>query len=230
MRHANRYFISESSLDGDAFSYAFSPSVDSLAEFKVETSSYSAENGAAPGAQISLVTKSGTNTFHGTLWEFNRNDALTSAYNAIGGADLKAPRLNRNQFGANIGGPVRLPKLYNGTDRTFFFFNWEAGRQALGAVAGFRIVPTQAQRNGDLSGLVDARTGQPLTLKDPLGVGIVNNRIPQRALSPQAQTILSYTAMPNTQNGIFNFITPAKPYPCNNIPRASITTFPPRIL
>ncbi|MCL4854854.1 MAG: carboxypeptidase regulatory-like domain-containing protein, partial [Bryobacteraceae bacterium] len=210
---ANRYFIDGvESMDGDAFSYAFSPSIDSLAEFKVETSSYSAENGAAPGAQISLITKSGTNTFHGTLWEFNRNDALTSAYNAIGGVDLKAPRLNRNQFGANIGGPVRLPGLYNGTDRTFFFFNWEAGRQALGAVAGFRIVPTQAQRNGDLSGLVDARTGQPLTLKDPLGVGIVNNRIPQSALSPQAQTILSYTAMPNTQNGIFNFInTPQSP-------------------
>ena len=71
---ANRYFIDGvESMDGDSFSYAFSPSIDSLAEFKVETSSYSAENGAAPGAQISLITKSGTNTFHGALWEFNLN-------------------------------------------------------------------------------------------------------------------------------------------------------------
>ncbi len=83
---------------------------------------------------------------------------LTSAYNAIAGQDLKAPRLNRNQFGGNIGGPIRFPKLYNGRDRTFFFFNWESGRQALGAVAGFRIIPTEAQRNGDLRGT--ARTGR----------------------------------------------------------------------
>ena len=110
---------------------------------------------------------------------------------------------------------MRLPKLYNGTDRTFFFFNWETGRQALGAVASFRIIPTEAQRSGDLSGLMDARTGQPLVLKDPLGVGIVNNRIPQSALSPQAQTILSYTPAPNTQNGIFNFI---------NTPRSPVST------
>lgn len=209
----NRYFIDGvESMDGDSFSYSFSPSIDSLAEFKVETSSYSAENGASPGAQISLVTKSGTNGLHGALWEFNRNDALTSAYNAIGGADLKAPRLNRNQFGANVGGPVVLPKIYNGRDKTFFFFNWESGRQALGAVAGFRIVPTEAQRNGDLRGIVDARTGQPITLQDPLGVGIVNNVIPQQAISPQAKIMLGYTPGPNTQNGVFNFVnTPRSP-------------------
>ena len=199
-------------MDGDAFTYAFAPSVDSIGEFKVETSSYSAENGAAPGAQISLITKSGTNLFHGTLWEFNRNDALTSAYNAIGGADIKAPRLNRNQFGANVGGPVLLPKLYNGKDRTFFFFNWESGRQAAGAVASYRIVPTEAQRNGDLRGLLNARTGQPIVLQDPANAGIVNNVIPKSRLSPQALTFLQSTPLPNTQNGVFNFInTPQSP-------------------
>lgn len=209
----NRYFIDGvESMDGDAFTYAFAPSVDSLAEFKVETSSYSAENGAAPGGQISLITKSGTNQLHGTLWEFNRNDALTSAYNAIAGADLKAPRLNRNQFGGNIGGPVLLPKIYNGRDKTFFFFNWESGRQAAGAVASYRIVPTEAQRNGDLRGLLNAQTGQPITLRDVNGVGIVNNVIPRSAISPQAQVILNSTPLPNTQNGVFNYInTPQSP-------------------
>ncbi len=209
----NRYFIDGvESMDGDAFTYAFAPSIDSIAEFKVETSSYSAENGAAPGGQISLVTKSGGNQFHGTLWEFNRNDALTSAYNAIGGADIKPPRLNRNQFGGNIGGPIRIPKLYNGKDKTFFFFNWESGRQAAGAVASFRIVPTEAQRNGDLRGLVNAQNGNPINLTDVNGVGIVNNVIPQSALSPQAQVILQNTPLPNTQNGVFNYVnTPQSP-------------------
>ena len=108
-------------MDGDAFPYAFSPSIDSLAEMKVETNSYTADSGAAPGGQISLITKSGTNAFHGTLWEFNRNDGLTSTFDAIANKDLKSARLNRNQFGANLGGPVKFPNIYNGKNKTFFF-------------------------------------------------------------------------------------------------------------
>jgi len=210
---ANRYYIDGiESMDGDAFTYAFSPSVDSLAEFKVETSTYGADIGAAPGGQISLITKSGTNQFHGTLWEFNRNDALTSTYDVIAGKDLKSSRLNRNQYGANIGGPVWLPKVYKGANRTFFFFNWESGRQALGAVAGYSIVPTDAQRQGDLRGLVNASNKQPIVLRDPLNIGIVNNQIPSRFLSPQATTFLNFEPKANTQNGVFNFIsTPQSP-------------------
>jgi hypothetical protein len=214
---ANRYFIDGvESMDGDAFTYAFAPSVDSLAEFKVETSSYSAESGAAPGGQISLVTKSGTNSLHGTLWEFNRNDGLTSTYDAIANTDLKSARLNRNQFGGNVGGPMWIPKLYNGKNKTFFFFNWESGRQALGAVPGYAIVPTNAQRSGDLRGLTDSH-GNPLTLRDPLNVGIVNNIIPASALSPQAQAFLKFEPTANTQNGVFNFInTPQSPVSTQN--------------
>src|SRR5205085_2315619 len=104
-------------------------------------------------------------------------------------------------FGANIGGPVLFPKLYSGKDRTFFFFNWESGRLAQGAVPGFRIVPTTAQRSGDLSGLLNARTGQPLVLRDPLGAGIVGNRIPASALSPETQAFLKYEPLPNTSQG-----------------------------
>jgi hypothetical protein len=210
---ANRYYIDGvESMDGDAFTYAFPPSADSLAEFKVETNSYSAESGAAAGAQVNLITKSGTNDYHGTLWEFNRNDALSSTYDAIGNKDLKSARLNRNQFGANLGGPVWIPGLYKGKNKTFFFFNWEYGLQALGAVAGYAIVPTDAQRNGNLAGLVNARTGQPITLRDPLGAGIVNNQIPVSALSPQAQAFLQFEPKANTQNGVFNFLsTPQSP-------------------
>ncbi|MEJ7608986.1 MAG: TonB-dependent receptor [Bryobacteraceae bacterium] len=207
---ANRYFIDGVEfLDYDAMTYSFSPSVDSLAEFKVETSSYSAEAGGAPGGQVNILTKRGGNAFHGTLWEFNRNDALTQSYDAIAGVSSTPPRLNRNQYGANIGGPVLIPKLYSGRDRTFFFFNWESGRLAQGATAGLRIIPTQAQRSGDLRGLVNARTGEPLVLRDPLGVGIANNVIPTRALSPEAQVFLQFEPLPNTQQGVFNFLSTA---------------------
>ncbi|WP_321469930.1 carboxypeptidase-like regulatory domain-containing protein [uncultured Paludibaculum sp.] len=208
---ANRYFLDGVEfMDYDAMTYAFSPSVDALAEFKVETSTYSAEAGGAPGGQVNIITKRGGNAFRGTLWEFNRNDALTQSYDAIAGTSATPARLNRNQYGGNIGGPVWLPKLYKGKDRTFFFFNWESGKLAQGSTAAYRIVPTAAQRGGDLSGLVNARTGAPIVLNDPLGVGIVNNQIPKSALSPQAQAFLAFQPSANTQNGVFNYLsTPA---------------------
>ena len=131
---ANRFYIDGVEvMDYDAMTYSFSPSVDSLSEFKVQTSTYSAEYGGAPGGQVNMITKSGTNRLHGTLWEFNRNDQLTQSYDAIAGKSVTSPRLNRNQFGANIGGPVWIPKIYKGTDKTFFFFNWESGYAATGA-------------------------------------------------------------------------------------------------
>ncbi len=213
---ANRFFIDGiEAMDHDAETYFFSPSVDSLAEFKVETSTYSAESGGAPGGQVNIVTKRGGNRYHGTLWEFNRNDALTQSYDAIGETDVTPPRLNRNQFGANFGGPVKLPlfgkggpSVYDGKDKTFFFFNWERGRLLQGAVPGFRRVPTAEMRNGDFTNLVNAQ-GQKITLRDPLNVGIVNNKIPTNRLSPQIQTFLKFVPLPNTSVGNFNFINTA---------------------
>lgn len=210
---ANRFFIDGiEAMDHDAETYSFSPSIDSLAEFKVETSTYSAESGGAPGGQVNIVTRRGGNHYHGTLWEFNRNDALTQSYDAIADKAVDPPRLNRNQFGANFGGPVKLPRfgeggpmLYDGKDKTFFFFNWESGRLAQGAVPGFRRVPTAEMRNGDFSKLV-SKDGKPITLRDPLGVGIVNNVIPRGALSPQIQTFLKFVPLPNTTAGALNFI------------------------
>lgn len=200
---ANRFYLDGIEvMDYDAMTYSFSPSVDSLSEFRVQTSTYSAEYGGAPGGQVNMLTKSGSNRFHGTLWEFNRNDQLTQSYDAIADKSVTSPRLNRNQFGANIGGPVTLPKLYHGTDRTFFFFNWESGYAAQGASPQYRIVPTQAQRDGDFRGL-------GITLKDPLGIGIVNNVVPKASLSPQTLAFLQYEPLPNTQNGVFNYLTKA---------------------
>ena len=207
---ANRFYIDGIEvMDYDAMTYSFSPSVDALAEFKVQTSTYSAEYGGAPGGQINMITKSGTNQLRGTLWEFNRNDQLTQSYDAIAGKSVTSPRLNRNQFGANLGGPVWIPKLYKGTDKTFFFFNWESGYAAVGATSAFRTVPTEAMRSGDFRGLVDARTRAPIVLKDPLNVGIVGNVLPKSALSKEALAFLNYEPLPNASNGTFNFATTA---------------------
>ncbi|HYO80338.1 MAG TPA: carboxypeptidase-like regulatory domain-containing protein, partial [Bryobacteraceae bacterium] len=206
---ANRFFIDGIEfMDYDAMTYSFSPSVDSLAEFKVETSSYAADSGGAPGGYVTMLTKRGGNDFHGTLWLFNRNDALTQSYDAIANRDVTPPRLNRNQFGANLGGPLGIPGLYSGRNRTFFFFNWESGRLAQGAVPGFRRVPTQAQRNGDFGGLTDARSGQPIVLRDPLNIGITNNVIPRSRLSPEALAFLQFQPLPNTSQGAFNYLSP----------------------
>ena len=207
---ANRFYLDGiEMMDYDAMTYSFSPSVDSLSEFKVQTSTYSAEYGGAPGGQVNILTKSGTNQLRGTLWEFNRNDQLTQAYDAIAGKSVTSPRLNRNQFGANIGGPVWLPKIYNGKDKTFFFFNWESGYAAQGASSAYRIVPNDAMRAGDFRGLVNARTGAPIVLSDPLHVGIVGNVIPKSLLSPQALAFLQYQPTANTSNGAFNYLSKA---------------------
>src|SRR5258707_14579930 len=94
---ANRFYLDGIELmDYDAMTYSFSPSVDSLAEFKVQTSTYSAEYGGAPGGQINMITKSGTNHHHGTIWEFKKNDQLTQTYDAIAGKSVTSPRPNRN--------------------------------------------------------------------------------------------------------------------------------------
>ena len=205
---ANRYLLDGIEfMDYDAMTYSFSPSVDSLAEFKVETGNSSAESGGAPGGQINMITKRGGNRVTGTLWEFNRNDALTQAYDAIAGHSVAAPRLNRNQFGVNIGGPVFIPNLYRGTDKTFFFFNWEAGRLAQGAVSSLQLVPPTATRTGDFRGFTNARTGAPITLRDPLNIGISDNVIPSSRLSKQALVFLEFMPQPNAQVGTQNFAT-----------------------
>ena len=212
----NRFYLDGVEfMDYDAYTYPFALSVDSLAEFRVETSTFSAEYGGSPGGQVSILTRRGGNQFRGTLWEFNRNDALTQTYDAIAKKDVVSPRLNRNQYGANIGGPVLLPKIYNGKNRTFFFFNWESGRLASGATASYRLVPPSPMRGGDFSALRDSRTGQPLTLRDPMNIGIVNNQIPRSLLSPQAVEFLKYTPEANTAVGTQNYI---------NTPQSAVAT------
>ena len=183
-------------MDLDSYNFAFSPSIDAIAEFQVQTNSYSSSYGGAPGAQVDVVTKSGTNAFHGTLWEFNRNDAL-AARNYF---STTRARLNRNQFGANLGGPIRKNKA-------FFFFNWESGRQVQGTPGQLLSIPPLAFRTGDFSALLPSG----ILIKDPLtGHNFGKNQIPGDRIDPNAKSFLSFTPAPNRSSDVLganNFLT-----------------------
>jgi hypothetical protein len=140
---------------------AIKPSIDAIQEFKVQSNSYSAEFGSAAFGQINLITKSGTNALHGALFEFLRNEKLDARNFFL----PKKSKLNRNQFGLAVGGPLWK-------DHTFFFVNYEGTRERRG-VEEFRSVPVAAWRSGDFSGIAG------LTLRDPFGAApFAGNRIP----------------------------------------------------
>ena len=128
------------------------PSQEVVQEFKVQTNNLSAEYGGFAGGVVNLSTKAGTNDLHGNAYEFLRNKELNanSFFNNRNGVPTGA--FTQNQFGATLGGPVVLPHLYNGRNKTFFFLNYEGFRlrQGQGVLLS---VPTQAERNGDFSGL-----------------------------------------------------------------------------
>src|SRR5882757_5929672 len=173
-------------------------SIDALQEFSVQQSPYSAEFNRG-GAFFNATTKSGANRFHGGIFEFIRNDKLDarnyfSATRAI---------LKRNQFGGDIGGPLSIPHLYNGKDKTFFFVDYEGQRLRQGLVVN-STVPTDAQRLGNFSapGLK--------TIYDPLITprtqiscnGVLNVICPSR-ISPQATAVLAY--YPHANSGSTSF-------------------------
>ncbi|MGB8480089.1 MAG: TonB-dependent receptor [Acidobacteriaceae bacterium] len=127
--------------------YAVQPIIDDMLEFKVQSHNDEAQFGQTLGGIVNLVTKSGTNQFHGDVWEFLRNDALdaTNYFNPV-----RTP-LNQNQFGANIGGPVLLP-YYNGRNKTFFFGSYEGFRNDTSSENLF-LTPTPAQLSGNFGNL-----------------------------------------------------------------------------
>jgi hypothetical protein len=131
-------------------SYVIQPSVDAVEEFKVQTSGYSAEFGRGNGAVLNATIKSGTNDFHGTVFEFLRNDKV-DARNFF---EQKRGAYQRNQFGATLGGPVLIPRLYDGRNHTFFFVDYEGLRTRQERPLQ-DVVPTAAMRSGDFSALID---------------------------------------------------------------------------
>jgi hypothetical protein len=179
------------------------PTVDAIQEFKVQSNTMSAEYGFTAGGVVNVVTKSGTNEPHGTVYHFLRNDKL-DARNAF--AAERAP-FRYNQFGGALGGPVYLPKIYNGTDRTFFFYNYEEWR-FVRTTQPITTTPLPEWRLGDFSSLRDAngnliRIYDPATTRpNPSGSGVIrdpfpNNIIPPNRLDPGTVALMQYYPLPN---------------------------------
>ena len=149
-------------------------SVDALQEFSVQQSAYSAEHSRS-GSFFNATTKSGTNAIRGTLYEFLRNDKL-DARNFFGSSrDI----LKRNQFGASVGGPVVIPKVYNGKNRLFFFVNYEGMRERQGNVVT-RPSPTPAMLAGDFSAVTNTIYDPLTTAPNPAGSGTIRTPFPRQ--------------------------------------------------
>ena len=153
-RNRSNMFLMDGVVDLGSFigNYNISPIIDVVQEFKVQSHNDLSEWGQAPGGIVNVATKSGTNSFHVSAWEFLRNqvfDANTYFNNQLG-----APRnpLRQNQFGFAGGGPVWIPKLYNGKNHTFFYGGYEGYRQSK-ASQNKGLAPTQAELGGDFSAL-----------------------------------------------------------------------------
>ncbi len=179
-------------------------SVDALEEFSVQQNAYSAEHSRS-GSFFNATTKSGTNRIRGTLYEFLRNEKL-DARNFFG---ARRDLLKRNQFGASVGGPVAIPKLYNGKNRTFFFVNYEGTRERQGNVMN-RTSPTPAMLQGDFSALTNTIFDPATTAPNPAGGAAVRtafpgNRIPSSRLSSQAAFFNPYLTTAATPAGQFTF-------------------------
>ncbi|HUQ94223.1 MAG TPA: carboxypeptidase-like regulatory domain-containing protein, partial [Bryobacteraceae bacterium] len=174
------------------------PGLDTIAEVRSETNNSSAKLNR-PGTFM-LTTKSGTNQVHGAAFETVRNSGLGVA-RAREDFYTKPPPLARNEFGVSLGAPVYLPKIYNGRNRTFFFFAYE-GYQLRQSTTRSVAVPTPAMRQGDFSGLVNAQ-GRAFTIYDPLTTDSAwgrqpfpGNRIPIERMSPLAKYLYSVTPLP----------------------------------
>jgi hypothetical protein len=207
---------------------SFIPPLDSVAEFKIMSNAYDAQYGRQAGSTMNMSLKSGTKNYHGTLYEFNQTatfNAVPFHFNTTSPAQ-PTPPVHYNLYGATLGGPVFIPRVYHGKDKTFFFFNFEGTRNQ-DPRGGIRSVPTALERQGDFSQSFSTSAGQCFSVRafDP---NLVNtnpgpsfgfrpefpragnicpnqtpdNRqgdiIPPERISPMAKAILQFVPLPNT--------------------------------
>lgn len=188
------------------------PMVDAVEEFKVETNGLKAEFGQTSGGVVNIVTKSGTNELHGSLYEFFRNDALDArnafATQVASSTGRIKPVLRYNQYGGTAGGPVWIPKIYDGRNRTFFFVGYEQWRYRNSEIRR-ATVPTALERGGDFSNTRDSKGAlipiyDPATTKpNPSGSGFVRTVMPGNLVPKDRQDALSlrvqeFMPLPNT--------------------------------
>jgi hypothetical protein len=213
------------------------PSVDALQEVTIQAGNYSAEFGQAGSGLIQYTTRSGTNQFHGSAYDYFVNEALY-AHQSF---DHARNRNRRNDFGGSLGGPIRIPKIYNGINKTFFFFSYEQFRESTIVSNQVTTVPTLAYRSGDFSGLLSGRSFTGALAKDGLGQTLAegmifdpltetvapngtrarlqfpDNKIPLSRMDPSALKLQALIPLPNlgpSTQLTNNFVNP---FPSNRV-------------
>jgi hypothetical protein len=213
--------------------------MDAIQEVAIQTSNFAAEYGQSGGGYFNYTMKSGTNQIHGSGYDYFVNEALNSglAFTDAGttnpskvGQHVRNP-LRQNDYGFTLGGPIFIPKLYNGHDKTFFFFSFEQFRQGVNITNSIAVVPTAAERGGDFGAVLTqncatvAVTIDPVNrticqneIFDPNSTRVVNgitvrdpfplNKIPSNLIDPTAAIVQNMIPMPNTP-GLFNYTAPA---------------------
>jgi len=203
---------------------AYIPPSGVVSEFKIQTATFDASYGFAPGANVNVSLKNGTNVLHGQFYSFLQNPALNANAFFSNLAGLPKDDYRQNRWGANANGPVVIPRLYDGHNRTFWMYGYEGIRDSLprGGKGNMYSVPTAAERTGDFSALL-AIPGKDYRIFDPATIRVAtstrferdpfpNNVIPANRLSKTASNILSsYFPQPNlpgTIDGTNNYIIP----------------------
>ena len=222
-------FMSQSGMVSIQQDFQMSP--DMVQEVRVLTSSYDPQYGSSTGGEVTMVSKSGTLQYHGAAFEYNRNAALNANSWNNNFSGLPRPPDNENNFGANFGGPFKIPHYYTGEGkfRTFFYFNYEAYHQAGGSSTSALSIPSELERTGNFTDWVNS-SGQQIPIYVPgtitaacqaalpAGVGpgkqFPGNIIPQGCISPIAAAYLSYMPTPTNSNPTGNYNLP-KPVPDN---------------
>jgi hypothetical protein len=166
------------------------PSVEAIEEFKILRNSYGPEFGQSAAAQISIVTRAGTNQLRGSALYFTRNDAMNATNYFLKQAGKDKEQLSRHDFGGTFGGPIMKDKL-------FFFASGESNRETRGIVRS-AFVPTAAERSGDFSGAIIPNCSSPVPVDPATGAAFANNRIPAERLSAGGLKFLQLYPLPNT--------------------------------
>lgn len=182
----------------------FSPNMDAVNEIRVDQFESDATYGDTSGGTVNITTKSGTNQYHGTLSEFNETSALAAGLYFNNANNIASPVTRQNQYGGTIGGPVLLPKLFNGHDKLFFFYAYEGFKDST-PTSTYSTVPTTAEEGGDFSALLGL--GKTYQLYNPysgaLSAGKVvrqpfsGNKIPTTFFNPVALAYLKFYPQPN---------------------------------
>jgi hypothetical protein len=203
------------------------PGIETIEEFRIET--VGSDASFAQPATVIMATRSGTNQLHGAAYEYNRDNTVVAPTRLRSDpVNVQVPHVIRNEFGGFLGGPVVLPHLYHGRDKTFWFFDYEGLRDHERTDPLFPFVPTAAMWNGDLSNAIDFETPcnpsgpnctpagyTPIIIYDPKTTNpntfqrqpFTNNQIPG-PLNQTASVLKSLTALPTNNNNPFNFNTP----------------------